>query len=36
VSTFLTGIQNPLPIVATTDGAILVGDWSSGAIYRVN
>lgn len=35
VSTFLTGIQNPLPIVATTGGAILVGDWSSGAIYRV-
>ena len=35
VSTFLTGIQNPLPIVTTTRGAILVGDWSTGTIYRV-
>ena len=35
VSTFLTGIQSPLPIVTTTSGAILVGDWSTGRIYRV-
>jgi len=35
VRTFLTGIENPLPIAATAAGAILVGDWSSGKIYRV-
>ena len=34
VKSFLTGIRNPLP-VAATDGALLVGDWSSGTIYRV-
>ena len=32
---FLTGIANPLPVVATTDGAVLVGDWSTGTIYRI-
>jgi glucose/arabinose dehydrogenase len=35
VSTLLTGIQNPLPIVTTTGGTILVGDWSTGTIYRI-
>jgi glucose/arabinose dehydrogenase len=34
VSSFVTGIENPLPVVAR-DGALLVGDWSSGTIYRV-
>jgi glucose/arabinose dehydrogenase len=29
----LTAIQNPLPIVATGN-SLLIGDWSSGAIYR--
>jgi glucose/arabinose dehydrogenase len=33
VSTFLTSLENPLP-VAATEGALLVGDWSSGTIYR--
>jgi hypothetical protein len=33
VRTVLTAIQNPLPIVAT-GSSLLIGDWSSGAIYR--
>jgi glucose/arabinose dehydrogenase len=35
VTTFLTGIANPLPVATTADGAVLVGDWSSGKIYRI-
>jgi glucose/arabinose dehydrogenase len=34
VNSVLTNVQNPLPVVAT-DGALLVGDWSSGTILRV-
>jgi glucose/arabinose dehydrogenase len=32
---FLTGIANPLPVVTTAGGAVLVGDWSTGTIYRI-
>jgi glucose/arabinose dehydrogenase len=32
---FLTGLRNPLPIVTTPAGAVLVGDWGTGRIYRV-
>jgi glucose/arabinose dehydrogenase len=35
VSTFLTGIRNPLAIVRSSDGSLLVGDWSTGVIYRI-
>jgi glucose/arabinose dehydrogenase len=35
VTTFLTGIANPLPVTTTADGAVLIGDWSSGRIYRI-
>ena len=35
VSTFLTGLQNPLPVVAAPDGSVLVGDWGRGIIYRI-
>jgi glucose/arabinose dehydrogenase len=31
---FLTGLKNPLPTVATSR-AVLVGDWTTGTIYRV-
>jgi glucose/arabinose dehydrogenase len=34
-STVLTGLSNPLPLVATRDGAVLVGDWSTGVVYRI-
>lgn len=36
VSTFLTGLQNPLPVVAAPDGSVLVGDWGRGIIYRIS
>jgi glucose/arabinose dehydrogenase len=35
VSTFLVGIEHPLPIATTASGAILVGDWQTGTIYRI-
>ncbi len=34
-STVLSGLTNPLPVLATRAGALLVGDWSTGRIYRV-
>jgi hypothetical protein len=35
LTTFLTGIVHPLPIAATPGGALLVGDWETGTIYRI-
>jgi glucose/arabinose dehydrogenase len=35
VTTFLTGLKNPLPVARAPGGALLVGDWSTGTIYRV-
>ena len=35
VSTFRTGLGNPVPVVATGDGTLLVGDWGTGTIYAV-
>jgi glucose/arabinose dehydrogenase len=35
VRTFLTGVANPLPLATASDGALLVGDWGSGRIYRI-
>ena len=32
---FLTGIAHPLPVTTTPDGAVLVGDWATGRIYRI-
>ena len=32
---FLTGIANPLPVATTVGGVVLVGDWSTGTIYRI-
>jgi glucose/arabinose dehydrogenase len=34
-SPFVTGIENPLPVIATASGAVLVGDWGTGKIYRI-
>jgi glucose/arabinose dehydrogenase len=33
---FLTGLRNPLALVTTPAGALLVGDWTTGTIYRVS
>jgi glucose/arabinose dehydrogenase len=32
---FLAGLKNPLPLVVAADGALLVGDWTTGRIYRI-
>jgi glucose/arabinose dehydrogenase len=35
VEAFLTGLTNPVPIALAPDGAVLVGDWGTGTIYRI-
>ncbi len=35
VSTFMTGLEKPVPIILGPDGALYVGDWGSGIVYRV-
>ena len=35
VSTFMTGLEKPVPVVLGPDGALYVGDWGSGIVYRV-
>jgi glucose/arabinose dehydrogenase len=32
---FLTGIGRPLAVVLAPDGSLLVGDWQTGTIYRI-
>ena len=32
---FLAGLTNPVPIALAPDGAVLVGDWGTGTIYRI-
>jgi glucose/arabinose dehydrogenase len=32
---FLTGLTNPVPVAVAPDGALFVGDWGTGTIYRV-
>ena len=36
VTPFLSGIKNPVAISRATDGAVLVGDWTTGIVYRVD
>ena len=36
VTPFLTGIANPLAIALAADHSLLVGDWATGAIYRIS
>jgi glucose/arabinose dehydrogenase len=36
VSPFLTGVHNPVPVLLGPDGALLVGDWATGTIYRIS
>jgi glucose/arabinose dehydrogenase len=35
VTPLLTGVKNPLAVTLAPDGALLVGDWASGTIYRL-
>jgi glucose/arabinose dehydrogenase len=32
---WVTGLRNPLPVIVTPTGAVLVGDWGTGRIYRI-
>jgi glucose/arabinose dehydrogenase len=32
---FITGFKSPLPVLTTTGGALLVGDWATGKVYRI-
>jgi glucose/arabinose dehydrogenase len=34
--TLVTGIEHPLPVLASQDGSVLVGDWASGTVYRIS
>ena len=31
----VTGLTNPVPIAVSPDGAVLVGDWGTGTVYRI-
>lgn len=35
VSPFLTGIASPMPVLLGPDGALFVGDWATGIVYRI-
>ena len=35
VTTFLSGLQKPVPIVVGPDGAVFVADWATGFVYRI-
>ena len=35
VTPLLGGITNPLALAFAPDGSLLVGDWSTGTIYRI-
>ncbi len=32
---FLTGLTQPVAIASAPDGAVFVGDWGTGTIYRI-
>jgi glucose/arabinose dehydrogenase len=35
VTPFLTGVAHPVPVLLGPDGAVLVGDWGTGTVYRL-
>ena len=32
---FLSGFENPVPVMLAGDGTLFVGDWTSGKLYRI-
>ncbi len=36
VTPFLTGVKQPVPVLAGPNGDVFVGDWATGTIYRVS
>lgn len=35
VSTYLTGVGSPVPLLTAADDSLFVGDWASGTVYRI-
>ena len=35
-SPMVTGLQHPVPVLLGPDGALYVGDWGSGSVYRIS
>jgi glucose/arabinose dehydrogenase len=35
VGPFVTGLEQPVPVVTAPDGSVLIGDWGTGAVYRI-
>jgi len=35
VEPFLPGLTKPVPVATAPDGAVLVGDWGTGTVYRI-
>jgi glucose/arabinose dehydrogenase len=35
VHPFLTGFKNPVPVLLSASGALLVGDWTTGVVYAI-
>ena len=35
VAKFITGLQNPVPVILGPDNALYIGDWGAGIVYRV-
>jgi glucose/arabinose dehydrogenase len=33
---FLSGFENPVPVLLDAHGALFVGDWTSGKVYRIS
>ena len=36
VTPLLAGFTNPLPVIQSGDGTLLVGDWSTGTVYEIS
>lgn len=35
VAPLIMGIANPVAVLLGPDGAVYIGDWTAGAIYRI-
>jgi len=36
VAPFVTGLEDPEPILMTPTGAVLIGDWQTGIVYEIS
>jgi hypothetical protein len=35
VSTFISGLEQPVPVILGPDNALYIGDWGRGIVYRI-